>query len=247
MKPDIHLHIFPSLDDASQKAAALIKNECRRCLQGKNFFTLVLPGGKTPRRLYEILTTPPFVSEIPWPSVHIFWGDERCVPPNHPESNYFLANELLLKKIALPKSNIHRIPTEEVSPTEGAQIYEEEIVHFFHAERLSFLENIPQFDFILLGVGTDGHTASLFPESPLLNERHKLVAAEEKPSGFPEIARVTFTLPLLNHGKRILFLAGGHEKMGIIRQIQESGEVGRLVYPAAMVVPSGRLDWFVSP
>lgn len=246
MNPDIHFQMFSTIDAASLKAAELIRDECQRCVREKRLFTIVLTGGKTPRRLYELLASPPFVNEIPWPSVHIFWGDERCVPPDHPESNYYLAYELLLKNITLPKRNIHRISTEDVSPAESAQMYQEEIVRFFRSERLSFQATVPQFDLILLGIGADGHTASLFPGSPLLNERNKLVAAVEKPAGTPAVPRVTFTLPLLNHGKRILFLAGGREKLGIMRKIQESREVGRLSYPAALVVPDGRLDWFVS-
>lgn len=247
MGPDIYFHYCPDNEESSQQAAQVVVEECRRSIAEKNLFTLVLSGGRTPARLYELLSAPPLAGTIPWRMVHIFWGDERYLPPTHEESNFFLAQDLLLRKIEIPRDNIHRIPTGGGSPAEDAARYQDEILRFFHQEaKATHPVAVPRFDLILLGLGTDGHTASLFPGSALLNENNLLVAAVSEPAGAPAVPRITFTFPLLNHGKRVVFLAGGREKMSLIEKIQEGLQTGKPFCPAAMVMPEGRLDWFIS-
>jgi 6-phosphogluconolactonase len=246
MKPDIYFHYSSNNEESSQQAAQVIVEGCRRSIEEKNLFTLVLSGGRTPARLYELLSSPPLAGKIPWGMVHIFWSDERYLPPTHEESNFFLAQDFLLRKIEIPRGNIHRIPTDGGSPAEDAARYQDEIMRFFAQEAKTAPAVIPRFDLILLGLGTDGHTASLFPGSPLLTEGKLLVAAVSEPAGIPPVPRITFTFPLLNQGKRVVFLAGGREKLSLIEKIQEGLQTGKPFYPAAMVVPEGRLDWFIS-
>lgn len=236
MKPEIRY--FPDLEALSLEAAGLISQEAKKCVSGRDLFTLVLSGGSTPRRLYELLSSPPFGPEMPWPHIHFFWGDDRCVPPDHPESNYGLAYQSLLSKIPLPEKNIHRIPVERGPGLWAAEEYEKEILGFFNSSR-------PSFDLILLGVGKDGHTASLFPGDPALKEEDHLTAYVPKPGLAPELPRITMTLPLINQAGGVLFLVSGAEKKKIVEAILQDSAAGRDSYPAARVKPRGKLFWFI--
>lgn len=193
-------------------------------------FTVALSGGSTPHRLFEALAAPPFRDQVPWSQVHLFWGDERCVPPHHADSNYGMAREALLDHISIPAMNVHRIRG-ELSPEQAAALYEAELKNLLGAGG--------QFDLVLLGMGTDGHTASLFPGSEALEERERTAIptyAEHLGSW-----RVTLTLPALNRARHVLFLVSGASKAPAWQQIQ-AGEP----LPAGLIRPSqGELTWLL--
>jgi len=251
MNPEIKY--FPDLESLSLAAARFIAQIAKKCAAEKGFFTLILSGGSTPRRLYERLSWPPFLPEMPWPQIHFFWGDERCVPPDHKDSNYGLAFLDLLSKIPLPEKNIHRIPVEKGPGPEVALDYEKEIRTFFHrsgvdrrpSSSIVEIKSIPAFDLILLGLGKDGHTASLFPGDPALKEEKHLTAYVPEPGQSPVVPRITMTLPLINQADQVLFLVSGAEKKEVIQSIlhRPKSELDR--YPAAQVHPKGMVRWFV--
>lgn len=194
-------------------------------------FSLVLSGGSTPRALYELLTE---TDEIDWLKVHIFWGDERCVPPDHADSNYRMAREALLDHVPLPHANIHRIRAEQ-DPEQAAESYEDELRHYLGPDG--------RFDLVLLGMGDDGHTASLFPETAALDETERLVLANNVPQ--LETWRITLTAPLINRARNVAFLVAGENKAAPLREVLHGPRQPHR-YPAQMIAPeNGRLVWFV--
>ncbi len=200
-------------------------------------FTVALAGGSTPKHLYSLLATPEFQEQIPWPRVRFFWGDERCVPPDHPESNYRMVHESLLSKVPIPVENVYRMEGEK-DPQLAALRYEETLRRFFQLSD----EDLPRFDLILLGLGEDGHTASLFPGSHAVEETNRLVTAlyVEKLKAH----RLTLTLPVLNNSANIFFLVAGKNKAGVLRDLLQGGH-GPEPLPAQRVKPQeGRLLWF---
>lgn len=195
--------------------------------------TVALSGGSTPKLLYQILTNEPFRERVPWAQTHFFWSDERHVPPDHPESNYRMANEALLSHVPVPPDNVHRIPSENPNAADAASDYERTLINVTGS-------NLPRLDLILLGLGPDGHTASIFPGSDVLNETERLVAAPwvEKLKTY----RITMTLPLINNAAAVVFLVSGAEKAEIVRDVLE----GPKQYPAQYVNPSsGELLWML--
>jgi len=197
-------------------------------LAHKDRFTVALSGGSTPKILYQLLADPdePFRARVPWSNTHFFWSDERHVPPDHPDSNYRMAHEAMLSCVPVPESNVHRVHSENPNAQEAADEYEQIVV--------------PRLDLILLGLGTDGHTASIFPGSKVLHETKRLVAAPwvEKLNTY----RITMTLPLLNNGASVLFLVSGKEKAQIVKEVIE----GPKKYPAQFVQPTnGELIWML--
>lgn len=220
---------------SKQDLAEVVKQELIHLLESQTsippLFNLALAGGSTPRVVYERWAT--IQDKRLWSKVHFFWGDERCVPPEHPESNYKMAYDALLSKIPLDEKQIHRIRGEE-SPETEAQRYSSEI-----RDHLPAANNLPQFDWILLGVGGDGHTASLFPNSQALNEQKALCIVAQHPQTGQN--RISLTLPLINNAKRVTFLVTGEDKAEIIREIIKDKSSH---YPAARVKPlSGVLQW----
>jgi 6-phosphogluconolactonase len=236
------IDIYPNLAAASMAAIDLIEKTAIEAVAAKGFFTLVLAGGSTPRLLYQYLTAPCLDRCLNWPQVHFFWGDERCVDPDRPESNYALARELFLEKINPQPSSVHRIPVEYGPPPIVARAYEEELRAFFapHPDLVS--GSFPSFDLILLGLGNDGHTASLFPGSPALKEEKLWVTAIADPAGEPAVPRITLTLPVLNSARSVLFLTAGAKKKAIWDEIAADPETAARRYPAARVRPA-RLRW----
>jgi 6-phosphogluconolactonase len=224
-----------NLDDLSRKAAAEFVRLANRSVAADGRFAVALSGGSTPKSLYSLLASAEFQPQIPWTRCHFFWGDERPVPPDHPESNYRMAFESLLSRVPVPRENIHRIEA-ELEPEIAAARYEREIREFF---RLSGAE-LPRFDLILLGLGDDGHTASLFPGNRALAETGRLVVAAyvEKLRTY----RITLTLPVLNRAANIFFLVAGESKAAALRDVlQRSNNL-----PARQVAPvDGRLLWFL--
>lgn len=228
------LEVFPTAAAFQQGAANRIVNVLQEALRGREKASVALAGGGTPGSIYRLLGSERYRDKIAWENVHFFWGDERCVPPDMPESNFRMAKESLLERIAVPPENVHRVRGEwEVK--EAARDYEEEIRAFFSLRG----EELPEFTLMLLGLGEDGHTASLFPGSEALHERRRIVA--EVFGGTPSLFRVTLTLPVINRSGTVLALVAGESKASILREVLEGAE---LRYPAQYVKPaSGRLFW----
>jgi 6-phosphogluconolactonase len=223
--------------DALYRAAA---DEFVRCAQDaiarRERFCVALSGGNTPRGVYSFLAANTKTS-LPWNRIYIFFGDERHVPPDDPESNYRMANEALLARVPIPAANVFRVPT-ELDAEVAAQQYEDQLRAFFRLSPGAW----PRFDLIFLGLGDDGHTASLFPESAALNETTRLVVANwvDKLHTY----RVTFTYPVLNHAAEIAFLVSGQSKSHILGDVLKPP--GDASYPAQRVRPlDGRLLWIV--
>src|SRR6266853_2437261 len=215
----------------AEAAAALITDAVRstgRC-------SLVLSGGSTPRALYTRWASG-FVDRIPWAGVHVFWGDERLVPPDDPRSNYKLAKDTLLDHVPCPAANVHPMPTSSPTPEQAAGAYETVLRRHFDSDR-------PRFDLVLLGLGPDGHTESLFPGSPALDERARWVLPVTAP--VDPSSRLTLTMPALNAATHIFFLVTGTEKAEALDHVL-TGAADVRTYPAAGIRPeSDGLVWWI--
>ena len=198
-------------------------------------FRVSLSGGSTPKTLYELLASDEFRSRFPWSRVFWFWGDERFVAHDHPDSNYRMTREAMLSKAPVPPENIYPIPTDG-TPEDAARRYERTLKEAYGAATLD--PQRPFFDVTLLGLGPDGHTASLLPGEPVLNERSHWVAAVSH--GRPEV-RITMTYPVIESSRHVAFLVAGEEKAEIFSAIR----AGNSQVPAARVRPVGALFWFV--
>jgi len=194
------------LEELSQQAASYIAQTIAAAASARGRASVALSGGSTPRRAYELLAAPPLRDTIPWERVDVFWGDERCVPPDHAESNYRLAHEGLLARVPIPASNVHRVPTEAGDAAAVAAQYERDLRDYFRLQS----DALPRFDLILLGLGPDGHTASLFPGTAALDETRRLVVPNR--IDYMPHDRVTFTLPVLNAARAVDFLVAGADK-----------------------------------
>ena len=242
MKPQIHR--YPSLEHLSRAAAEYICEIAERAIKERGIFTFVLSGGTTPRLLYEELAREPYADRFAWQHWRLFWGDERCVPSDSPDSNYSLALQTLISKVDVPPSNIHRIPATTGSPKAVAAEYETTLREFFQASAASDPStSFPSFDLVLLGMGADGHTASLFPGDAALEERASWVVAVEGSSASPPVQRITLTFPVFNEAKCVLFLVAGSNKLKVLLEILNNPHTA--TYPAAHVQPLGRLLWFI--
>jgi 6-phosphogluconolactonase len=225
------VRIFNEVDELYRAAADGVIRAARSAIQADGRFALLLLGGMTPRRLYALLATPQYAIHIDWPNTHLFWGDERAVPVADPRSNYRMVAETLLSRVTVPWQNIHRIPA-ELPPDRAASRYEEELKTFF--------EGPARFHLALLGMGSDGHTASLFPGSPALREAERLVVAacEATPP------RITLTFPALDACAEILFLVTGAAKAPALAAVLEGPPDPNL--PAGRVQPvAGEVTWLV--
>ena len=209
-------------------------------IREKGLFTVALSGGSTPKEFYSLLASDPsYRTQISWNRVHIFWGDERHVPPDHSDSNYRMARETLLSKVPIPPENVHPIRGEVRDAHQAAMEYEEGLKEFFQLRSGEF----PRFDFVLLGMGADGHTASLFPGTETLREQSRLAVANwvEKLQTY----RITLTIPVFNHAVFVLFLVSGEEKAETLKAVLEEGE-REDPFPAQLIRPArGRLVWLV--
>jgi 6-phosphogluconolactonase len=201
----------------------------------KGPFRVSLSGGSTPKTLYGLLASDEFRDRFPWQLVSWYWGDERFVPYDHPDSNYRMTREAMLAKAPVPPENIHPVPADG-TPEDAARRYEQTLQEAYGAA--AFDPARPLFDVALLGLGPDGHTASLLPGEPVLEERKRWVAAVSH--GRPE-TRITMTYPAIESSRRVAFLVAGREKAAILRAIR----AGNSEVPAARVRPVGELFWFV--
>ena len=224
----------------SHKAAEIIVDRIVQILSDRPIFSFALSGGSTPKPLFSLLVEKhSFKSRIPWNKVHFFWGDERHVPPQHIDSNFRLAKETMFDNAAILPENIHRVKAEASDAKQVAREYEQHIWQFFHPAA----GQLPVLDLVLLGMGQDGHTASLFPETEALQEKEHLVVANwvDKVSTY----RITMTAPLLNNADMIVFLVSGKEKADILKMVLEDSYQPELL-PSQLIRPkSGRLLWLV--
>ncbi|HSK42922.1 MAG TPA: 6-phosphogluconolactonase [Candidatus Binatia bacterium] len=230
----VEIKIVPDAVTLARTAAKEFHQLAEAAVEKRGRFSVVLSGGNTPRAVYSLLATEH--KDLPWDAIHIFFGDERHVPPDDPDSNFRMASESLLSKVPIPGKNIHRIQA-ELEAEAAAQEYESQLRDFFHLTNHDW----PHFDLIFLGIGEDGHTASLFPGSKALTERTRRVVANwvEKFKAF----RITVTLPVLNHAPEVVFLVSGAGKAQILSQVLRPG--GKK-FPAQSVQPQdGRLLWLV--
>jgi len=227
------LELFPDLETACARAASLTARAARDAVAARGRFTLALSGGSTPARYFEQLAG----QDLPWQDVHVFWADERLVARDDPASNYALAREHLLARVPIPVENIHPMadPALPLDALEAqAQACESMLREFFGAS------GVPMFDAVHLGVGDDGHTASLFPGQPALDERERWVLPVVYDKSKPPIPRLTLSLPVLNAARLVFFLVSGRGKAALAGDILEGRGAG---YPASHVRPAGELFW----
>jgi 6-phosphogluconolactonase len=227
---------FSSIKDLAQQAGKDILNLAQIKIKEKGFFTLVLSGGKTPEVLYELLATDPLYANFPWKNTYLFWGDERCVAKDHPDSNYGMAFTSLLTNIAIPSINIYRVPS-ELPPQQGADVYENSLKKFFKKKSIA-----NYFDLVLLGLGSDGHIASLFPGDESLEEKERLCVAVSAPLGVFPRDRITMTLSLINASSSVKFLVSGSNKQKILADILTDKSTS----PASRVNPGDSLCWLIN-
>jgi 6-phosphogluconolactonase len=233
-------------DELARAAAGLFVTLAREGLAARGRFAVALSGGSTPRAMHQHLASPAFASQVDWAQVHLFWGDERCVPPDHKDSNYRMARETLLDYAPIPPENIHRIRGED-APERVAENYEDELRMFFGQTSGGQTHgSAPTFDLIFLGLGDDGHTASIFPgTSAVREERRWVVAQEHNVPPPPLVARITITPPLINTAAQVVFLVAGAGKAGRLKEVLH-GPYQPEVLPGQMVRPAnGRLVWLV--
>lgn len=235
MPEPAEIRVLNAPQELFQAAAADFIALAEHAIRDRGRFTVALSGGSTPRGLYSLLASE-VVPRLPWDKIFFFFGDERHVPPDDPDSNYRMVREAMLSKIAIPAENVFRVQAENNDADAAARAYEETVKHFFHLAP----GQIPRFDLILLGLGPDGHTASLFPGSAALAETTRLVVANwvEKFKTF----RITFTYPVLNHAAEVRFLVSGADKAPALHDVLK----GKGDLPASRIRPeNGRVEWLV--
>ena len=227
--------VFPDSEALALAAAKVFVTQFKKTMMRSDRFTVVLSGGETPRRIYKLLAQNPFVEEVDWTKVHVFWGDERCVDVDDARSNLTMATKLLLSRVPIPPKQIHPIPFAQ-NPNQSAEEYEFILKqHFNHSP--------PRFDLVFLGLGLDGHTASLFPSSPALEEKKNWVVAVQ--NKWENFSRITLTLEILNQAEIILFLVQGREKAEILKKAFEQSRLEQKI-PARLIQPvTGDLRWLV--
>lgn len=230
------IQIFPDAEALSLAAAKLFVEVSQSAQTRAGRFSVALAGGTTPKRVYELLAGDEFRGRVDWPRCHVFFGDERAVPPDHAESNFRMANETLLARVPVPTENIHRMRGES-DAVANARLYEDEMREYFGTGEW------PALDLVLLGMGDDGHTASLFPRTAALTESSVWVAANwvERLNSF----RLTLTPMAINHAKNILFMVAGGAKADRLNEVV-NGEYDPERLPAQLIKPlGGKLRWFV--
>lgn len=232
------IEVLPDAEAVSRRGAGLLSELATEADRHARRLSVALSGGSTPKRMFQILASDEFRAKIPWESIDWFWGDERCVPPEHKDSNYNMTREALLETAPIPEGNIYRIPAENPDVAAAAASYERILRDYFGASH-----GIPRFDIIFLGMGDDGHTASLFPGTKALAIQDRLVT----PNYVDKLQtyRVTFTIPLINQGKQVVFLIAGKGKAERLHEVLEGKrDPDRL--PSQNIQPSpGKLRFFV--
>jgi len=228
--------VYDNPQELAWAAALRFAGMAEQCVSERGKFTVALSGGSTPRAMLALLAQKPFADSLPWNSIYFFWGDERCVPPDHADSNYRMAREALLAKVAVPQENIFRVHAEDQNHEQAADTYSATIRQFFNSET-------PQFDLIFLGMGADGHTASLFPGTAALQITDRIAAANfvEKLTAW----RITLTAQTINHARQVIFLVAGEEKAAVLKEVLE-GKRQPETYPSQLIHPvSQSLLWML--
>ena len=233
---EIIANVSTSAAEVTRAAAELFASTVIAAVKARGQARVAISGGSTPKSMFKLLSDPEqsFLAEVPWSSIQLFWVDERCVPPDDPDSNYGMTKAAMLDKVPLPAANIHRMEG-ELDPEEAASRYESEIRNTFKLEGAE----TPTFDLVLLGLGPDGHTASLFPHTEGLNEMSRICIANHVPQ--KDTWRMTLTWPVITQGREVAFLIEGAEKTEMVKTVF-TGKYDPETYPAQLIRPaSGRL------
>jgi 6-phosphogluconolactonase len=232
------INISANYEDLCGKVTQEILDLSNKKIALQNQFSIVLSGGSTPKGIYQCMASPLYRNKFRWEKMHFFWSDERWVPPEDQRSNYRMVSEALLTKVSIPSENIHPIQTKDCDLQASVRLYEETINSFFKLKKGDF----PRFDFVLLGIGQDGHTSSLFPGNPVLLEKDRLVVPVSQ-KGIPE-KRITLTLPAINHADMVFFLISGLDKAEIVAKVLENKN--KTSFPANEIKPTqGNICWFL--
>ena len=231
---------FGDLESMSLAAAREVVSVATRAIEQRGRCSLVLSGGSSPRRLYELLAEPRFSEQLNWSKMHVFWSDERCVGPDDARSNYQLARTGLLQHVPVPSGNIHRMSA-ELDPQQAARKSSEDIRSFFARE-----PSVSGFDLVLLGMGADGHIASLFPGDENALRSEEPVIETRAPEGMPVTQRLSMSLPLLAAGRTVFFIVYGRDKKKVLDHVL-TGAPDAQQYPAARFCVRTGAQWFVAP
>jgi 6-phosphogluconolactonase len=238
MSSSVEIRVLTTPQELSEVAAEELVRCSKAAISERGRFTIALSGGSTPKNLFNLLATNAR-TVLPWDRTFFFWGDERHVPPTDPESNYRMAEDTMLSKIPVAAGNVFRIPAENPDAAAAADAYEQTLRKFFQLKP----GEVPVFDLILLGIGPDGHTASLFPNSPGPQEKSRLVIANWVDK--LKTSRLTLTLPVLNAARCVVFLVSGTDKASVLRTVLEE-DAPPEQYPSKLVKPeSGKLIWLL--
>ena len=233
----IQCTVFDTIDSFNRAATNFWVRSARQAINARGIFHTVLTGGGTPGPIYQLLASSEYATQLQWENIHIYEGDERYVPHSHPDSNFGMAKRLMLDAVHIPEENLHPIPTHYTDAHEAASCYENEI----RTSLKTGANQLPKFDLIMLGMGADGHTASLFPDTTALDENEKAVTAlyVEKLKSW----RVTMTYPVFNYARQVMVVVTGKEKARIIEHIfmKDAAEI----YPIQKIKPVGEFFWFM--
>lgn len=231
-----NLEIYDNSQELAWAAAIAFASQAEQSIAERGRFTVALSGGSTPKAMLSLLAGKPFADSLPLRSIMFFWGDERCVPPDHPDSNFRMTTETLLGKIPVPPENVFRIPAEDEDHNRAAENYSTAIRQAFNSEA-------PQFDLVFLGMGADGHTASLFPGTAALQVKDRIAVANfvEKLNAW----RITLTAKTINQARNVIFLVAGEDKAAALKEVLE-GEPQPEKYPSQFINPvGGSLLWML--
>jgi 6-phosphogluconolactonase len=227
-----HVEVLADKSAPVQRSLDLVLEKLQAAVAERDCFTIALSGGSTPKPLYEALAR----ENLPWAKIQVFWGDERYVPPIHPDSNEGMTRTAWLNHVPIPAENVHPMPTDEADPAIAAQKYEQELQRVFQVSA----ETFPSLDVILLGMGDDAHTASLFPHTEALRVSDRLITVGNK-EGQP---RLTFTAPLINQARCVIFMVAGASKQPALAQVF-AAEADAAQYPSRLIQPQGELWWLL--
>ncbi|MGL5063430.1 MAG: 6-phosphogluconolactonase [Microcoleus sp.] len=226
------VEILANREELIERSLSVVLSQITTAITERGQCTIALAGGGTPEPLYRAIAA----RDLPWDKIHVFWGDERYVAPEHPDSNQKMARQAWLDRVNIPASNIHPMPTAAADPAADATTHQTELQQFFHISEGEF----PAFDIILLGIGDDAHTASLFPHTAALQVQDALITVGNK-DGQP---RITFTVPLINRARCVIFIVAGASKKPALAQIF-APTADAMTYPARLIQPEGELWWLL--
>lgn len=234
------IQVLDSASSVAEAGALHFIRICNSSVKANGKFSVVLSGGSTPKGMLSLLATEEYKKQVPWDKCHFFWGDERSVPPTHGDSNYKMATDALLSHIPAVPSHIHRMEAEKADINQAAQEYQDKIANYFNIPNSG---SPPQFDLLYLGMGPDGHTASLFPETSALAEKNRWVVSNFVPKF--NTNRMTFTFPIINQAKNVIFLVAGKDKVPALKEVLQ-GKPAIETYPSQGINPAnGSLLWLI--